>query len=250
MSLSVEQAQTLVAARGSVRTEQGDPAGTVVDIFFDTANGVPNWALVAVDSSTTRLVPMTGARPVGHELVIPLTAESVLSAPAAGDSGPPDQQTERALLAHYQSSTNEHAGDNALSPQDESADDVVIRSEEQLKIGLETRAGSRVKISKHVVAEQVTQTVTVRREELRIERIPIADDEGVTSVDVPDGGDHHELVDQDWEIVLYEERVILTKVVVPVERIRLGTRTVTEEVTVAEELRSERIELAESDTAP
>jgi hypothetical protein len=44
-------------------------------------------------------------------------------------------------------------------------------------------------------------------------------------------------------VVLNEERVVVDKTTEPVERVRLGTETVTEEQTVNEEVRKEHIEV-------
>ena len=43
-------------------------------------------------------------------------------------------------------------------------------------------------------------------------------------------------------MTLHEERPVVEKETVPVERVRLGKETVTDEVTVDEEVRKERIE--------
>ena len=44
-------------------------------------------------------------------------------------------------------------------------------------------------------------------------------------------------------MVLNEERAVVDKTVEPVERVRLGTETVTEQETVNEEVRKEHIEV-------
>jgi uncharacterized protein (TIGR02271 family) len=101
---------------------------------------------------------------------------------------------------------------------------------------VQRREAGRVRLRKYVVTEQVTQTVPVSHEELRIEREPITDanrDAAMT------GG---EITEEENEIVLHEERPVVQKEVVPVERVRLDKETVTNEETVTEEVRKERIE--------
>jgi stress response protein YsnF len=54
-------------------------------------------------------------------------------------------------------------------------DDAMTRSEEELRVGTETRERGRVRLRKYVTTEQVTRTVPVQREEVRVEREPITD---------------------------------------------------------------------------
>jgi uncharacterized protein (TIGR02271 family) len=139
----------------------------------------------------------------------------------------------------------------------------MTRSEEQLRVHTEPRAVGRVRLRKQIVTEYQQITVPVRREEIRIEREPIDEadtyadgDAGPTSTDSIDrsvvgrvetatprqvgvedvGGDEQ-------EIILYAERPVVRTETVAVERIRVGTRSVTEQETVGGEVRRERIEL-------
>lgn len=92
----------------------------------------------------------------------------------------------------------------------------------------------RVRLRKYVVTENVTQTVPVSHEEVRIEREPITDaDDAVSGV---------EISEDVQEVELKGERVVVSKETVPVERVRIGTETVTEEQQVSEEVRREQIE--------
>ena len=54
-------------------------------------------------------------------------------------------------------------------------DDAMTRSEEELRVGTTERESGRVRLQKYVVEEEVTETVPVRREEVRVEREPITD---------------------------------------------------------------------------
>jgi uncharacterized protein (TIGR02271 family) len=119
------------------------------------------------------------------------------------------------------------------------ADDsiTVVLSEERLVTGRETRAVERVLLRKHVVSEDVTRTVTVRREELLVEREPVEDGSGTDD-------DHGPSTHEELEIVLHEERIEVRTVVVPVERVRVRVVRVDGEREVTEVLRRERIDLA------
>lgn len=52
----------------------------------------------------------------------------------------------------------------------------MTRSEEQLRVGTEKQATGRARLRKYVVTENVTTTVPVQREEVRLEREPITDE--------------------------------------------------------------------------
>jgi uncharacterized protein (TIGR02271 family) len=86
------------------------------------------------------------------------------------------------------------------------------------------------------VTENVTKTVPVTREEVRIEREPITGENRDDALAGP------EISEAEHEVTLHEETPVVEKETVPVERVRLGTDTVTEEETVSEQVRKEEIE--------
>ena len=120
---------------------------------------------------------------------------------------------------------------------DDDDDDAMTVSEEQLTVSTRSVATERVRLRKHVVTEEVTLTVTLRKERFTVEREPIAEGDAGGHVGSTD------FTDSDQEIVLYEEVPVVQKVVRPVERIRLGTEVVTEQQTVSGEVRKERVEV-------
>jgi uncharacterized protein (TIGR02271 family) len=119
---------------------------------------------------------------------------------------------------------------------DRSADEAITRSEEELRIGLERRQRGRVRLRKYVVTEQVTKTVPVRREVVRVEREPIT--EPSRNGTLPES----RIAEEEHEVLLYEEQPIVEKRVVPKERVRLHTEVVEDQREISEELRREQIE--------
>jgi uncharacterized protein (TIGR02271 family) len=115
-------------------------------------------------------------------------------------------------------------------------DDAMTLSEEQVAVGTQTREAGRARLRKYVVTENVTQTVPVQREEVRVVREPITDDNRPAAESGP------EISEEEHEVVLHEERPVVEKEAVPVERIRLDTETVTDDVTVSEEVRKEKVD--------
>jgi uncharacterized protein (TIGR02271 family) len=118
-----------------------------------------------------------------------------------------------------------------------SGDQELTRSEEELSVGTERVGRGRAGVRKRVVTDQVDRTVPVEREELRVEREPIAegDREGGTA--------DAELSGDERTVELHEERPVVEKRVVPRERVRVGKDVVTDEERVSEEVRREEIDV-------
>jgi uncharacterized protein (TIGR02271 family) len=118
-------------------------------------------------------------------------------------------------------------------------DDAMTLSEERVNVGTETREAGRARLRKYVTTEEVTQTVPVSREEVRIEREPITD---ANRAEAYSGAD---LSEEEHEVVLREEVPVVNKEVVATERVRLDTDRVQDETTVTEEARREEVTLDE-----
>lgn len=116
----------------------------------------------------------------------------------------------------------------------------MIRSEEQLHIGTEEYESGRARLHKYVVTENVTRTVPVSHEEVRVVREPVRPDDR-TAV-------RGDLTEQDMEVTLHAERATMRKETVPVERVRMETQKVTEQKEVSAELRKEQIDYADGTT--
>jgi len=78
--------------------------------------------------------------------------------------------------------------------------------------------------------------VPVQREEIRVDREPITDSNIDEAMDGP------AISEEEHEVVLHEEEPVVEKRAVPKERVRLDKDTVTDERTVSEEVRKERID--------
>ena len=115
-------------------------------------------------------------------------------------------------------------------------DEAMTRSEEELHVGTETRERGRARLRKYVVTENVTQTVPVSREEVRIEREPITDANAAAAHDGPS------ISEEEHEVVLHEERPVVGKETVAKERVRMDTETRRDEEQISEEVRKEQIE--------
>jgi uncharacterized protein (TIGR02271 family) len=119
-------------------------------------------------------------------------------------------------------------------------DDAMTRSEERLNVGTEQVETGQVRLRKYVVTEQQQVTVPVRHEEVRLEREPITDANRDKAMRGPD------ISEAEHEVTLHAERPVASKEAVPVERVRLGKEVVTDEQTVSDEVRKERIEVEDN----
>jgi len=116
-------------------------------------------------------------------------------------------------------------------------DDAMTRSEERLNVGTERVQTGKARLRKYVVTEQQNVSVPVTREEVRLEREPITDANRGAAMDGP------ALSDEEHEVVLNEERPVVDKETVPVERVRLSKDQVTENQQVSEDVRREEIDM-------
>ncbi len=131
--------------------------------------------------------------------------------------------------------TNRHGtvGHDTSGP---TTDDAMTLSEERLNVGTQQVEAGRARLRKYVVTENVTQTVPVSREEVRIEREPITDANVGNAMDGP------AISEEEHEVTLHAERPVVDKEAVPVERVRLDTETVTEQETVSDTVRKEQVD--------
>jgi stress response protein YsnF len=284
----LSEREVSAAVGGTAYGANGDKLGTVEHFFVDDRTGSPTWVSVSTGLFGTRhsLVPAVDASYDEDDgsLRLPVPAETVKSAPhLAGDHLGPAEEAE--LRRHYGLEENAIQGvgpgpvagapdDTAMAaptqeigivppppPVDEQqnalhADGGMVRSEERLRVGTERVATTRARLVKYVVTEEVTITVPIRREEIRLEEVP---------VDAPDLAPGESLVDEPGiagaghgaggygaagglpdEIVLHTERPVVSVEVVPVERVRLRTETVEGQERVTERVQREQIVVDET----
>ncbi|HEY9437142.1 MAG TPA: PRC and DUF2382 domain-containing protein [Streptomyces sp.] len=123
------------------------------------------------------------------------------------------------------------------SAADRTGKEEIIRSEEQLLVGTEEYESGRAHLRKYVVTENVTRSVPVSHEEVRVVREPLQPGDRSTG--------QTGIGEQDVEVTLHAERATVRKETVPMERVRLETNRVTEQKEVSAEIRKEKIDYAD-----
>src|SRR3954469_19373661 len=290
----------LSAAIGSTAfAPDGDRIGTVEHFFVDDRTGAPTWVAVTTGLFGTRhsIVPAADATFAEGGLRLPVSKEAVRSAPRIAETQHLDPAEEAELRRHYGRGTAPGTGlesgpqtgpqtgleapptveipaervpeapapaATADRPAASASDGAMTRSEEQLRVSTEDVVATRVRLVKYVVTEEVQVTVPIRREEIRIEEVPL---------DAPDPGPGEGLVDEGGlpegmqgggrhaadagtlsaggtaglpgEIVLHRGEPGVSVRVVPAERVRLRTEVVQGQERVGAQLQREQITVDE-----
>jgi uncharacterized protein (TIGR02271 family) len=246
------QTQDVLALRGQdLVSQDGDKLGTIEEIYLDTDTNQPEWALVTTGLFGTKqsFVPISAVRGEGDGLTVPFDKATVKDAPKVDPDGRLSEREEQELYRHYGldygngsgvERGDDTVGRDATGP---TTDDAMTRSEEELHVGKTEREAGRVRLKKYVVEDEVTQTVPVRREEVRVEREPITD------ANVGDATSGPQISEDEHEVVLHEEEPVAEKRTVPKERVRLDKDVHTEEHEVSDTLRKERIDVDDAQGA-
>ena len=213
----------------------GQKIGEVEHCYLDVDTDVPWWVAVKTGklTSQSRLAPLTGAAVTAEGVGLAFTKDHIKAAPEVDLKKELDDQEEDQLLAHY-GLTYPAAYSRAASAG--VGDAAMTRSEEELQVGKVRREAGKARLRKYVVTEEVTTTVPVEREEVRVQREPI----GAPNVDA--AAVEPEISEEEHEVVLHEEEPVVAKQVVPKERVRLEKEAVTSEEQVSADLRKEHIE--------
>jgi len=277
----ITEAQARELIGRDLTTTSGDKIGRIGQIFLDDETGQPEWVTVhtGLFGTNESFVPLQDATMGDQSLAVPYDKSRIKDAPNIDvDAGHLSREEEAQLYDYYglsyasagqgdwsdsgrESGVGFAAGEQFRSTSDVEADfggtapasntgydtsgpttdDAMTRSEERLRVGTESVETGRARLRKYIVTENVTTTVPVSREEVRIEREPITDANIGQAMSGP------ELSEEEHEVVLHAERPIVAKETVPVERVRLGTETTTDTETVSEQVRKEQIDVDGAD---
>lgn len=273
-----DQLRSLVGTTAYDRS--GDKIGKIGAVYYDDNTNQPKWVTVhtGLFGTNETFVPLQGADVSGDRVTLAYEKAQVKSAPNISEDGHLAPQEEEELYRYYglgygdgsddsgraqgfvagDADTGRHAAGYTDRDRDgipdavegravgrdtsgPTTDDAMTRSEEQLRVGTETREAGRARLRKHVVTEQQQVTVPVSREEVTLER------ETITDANRGDAYDGPAISEEEHEVTLHAERPVVDVEAVPVERVRLGKETVTEQETVGGEVRKEEVELDRGD---
>lgn len=250
----------------------GDKLGSVKEVFVDEQSGQPtfvevNHGLFGMNSS---LVPLRGHDFTGDELKLAFSKDRIENAPEFDSDKPLTPEAQADIFKHYdlenaqdvttyRDERDERAGvaGAGAHAKDETAatdrvdtdraaatdhnltnnEDEVIRSEERLDVNKERVATGEARLRKYVVTDTETVEVPVEREEVRVERTPISEEEAANFNGTIGANDTEEA-----SVTLHEEHVNVEKKTVPVEKVNLSKETIKDTETHTEDLRKEQID--------
>ncbi len=249
-----------------------DKLGKVGQVFLDDETGRPEFVTIQTGLFGTKesFLPVAEATFSGDRLTVPFTKDKVKDAPNVdADGGHLDRDEEQRLYQYYGMQYSTSQADSGLGygggdrnrdfdsttdtdrdtlgndtdrdtighdTSGPTTDDAMTRSEEQVRVGTTSEETGRARLRKYVTTEEETHTVPVRKERAVLETEPITDANAGNATDGP------AISDEEHEVVLHEERPVVEKTTEPVERVRVGTETTTEDQTVTEEVRKEKVE--------
>jgi uncharacterized protein (TIGR02271 family) len=264
-----------------VYDESGDKIGSASEVYLDDETGQPEWITVRTGLFGTKesFVPIRDADVTDDGLRVPVDKDRVKDAPKIDAEGHLSPEEERELYRYYgmdvgagtgrpdtgRADTTETAATGRADTADmtdagrteatgrrhadadegreagrdtsePTTDDAMTRSEERLNVGTRSEEAGRARLRKYVVTENVTETVPVSREEARVEREPITDANADEAMSGP------AISEAEHEVTLHAERPVVEKEAVPVERVRLGTESVSDQEQVSETVRKEKID--------
>ena len=247
-----------------VYDESGEKIGSASEVYLDDETGQPEWVTVRTGLFGTKesFVPIRDADLTNDGVRVPVSKARVKDAPKIDTDGHLSPQEEQELYRYYglggqtttgtagmtettgmagTAGTTDTRGTVGHDTSGPTTDNAMTRSEEHLNVGTRSEEVGRARLRKYVVSENVTETVPVSREEVRLEREPITDANVGNAMDGP------AISEEEHEVTLHAERPVVEKEAVPVERIRLDKTTVSDEAQVNETVRKEEVEMEGGD---
>jgi len=228
---------------------EGHKIGKAKHVFLDDATGQPEWASAKTGlfGNNESFVPIRDATMAGDHVEVPYPKSKIKDAPNVDvERGHLDESEEQELYRFYgldhagSAPAGDKTGGRDLNRDQGIAsarnDDAMTRSEERLTAGTERQTTGKARLRKWVETEEQSVTVPVTKEKARLVSEPVTDANRDKALSGPD------ISESDHEVTLTEERPVVDKETVPVERVRLEKDSMTEQETASGKVRKEHIE--------
>jgi uncharacterized protein (TIGR02271 family) len=256
---------------------EGNKIGTAGNIYHSDASGEPEWVTVKTGMFGTKesFVPLSGATGDDKGLHVTVLKDSVKDAPRIDENGHLSDAETTELYRHYGLTSGgaamssgqaggvvppqgtERGRDAAARPTPAPAAagreaaaqadfsntprQSMLRSEERLRASTETVESGRIRLRKYVVTSEQKITVPIRREEVHVTREPVKPGEAGTGAKIGE---------EEREVILHEERPVVAKETVAVERVSLDTEIVREDREISDTVRREEVEIDDGTKPP
>lgn len=220
----------------------GNKIGKVGQLYLDGRSHEPSWVTVSTGffGTSESFVPLEGADFDGDDLRLAYDKETVKDAPRIEAGGVLQPREEQALYRHYhlggvQGTTETGNRGGTAGRGTSETEQAMTLAEERLAVGKETVEAGHARLRKYTTTHTESVEVPVTKEKLVVERTP-ATGEGTT-------GRIEDSREQVEEVVLHEERPVVSKETVAVEDVRVGKQKVTETERVSGEVRKEHVDV-------
>ena len=243
----------------------GEAIGTVERVFSNDSTGEPAW--VTVHTGVMRreyVIPLEGSQTDADSIHVPYTQAMVKNSPKLEFGDRLSAEDIKALSQYYgtaetsseqmsgapmpaaagrSAATGRSAADGVKVPQDLHRDATLeaIRYGERLQVAKESREAGRVKLRTYVEQVAMEQKVELHHETFEVERVPITDTAQFT-------GQNPDWAEQVQEIVLFAEQAHVSKEVVPLERIVVRKKMISEEQILRDSVRTQQFVVLEPGT--
>jgi uncharacterized protein (TIGR02271 family) len=222
-------------ARGlPVYAADGDKIGEVDEIYYTEDSRRPEWLGIGTGFLGMKrvLVPAQTAEFSADGVRVPYDKDHVKDAPDFDDDtllrGDADE-----LYSYYSLGSSERlpAADRYME-RGKKREGEITRAEEELQVGKRDVERGRLRVHKWVETEQVDVPVDLRKEKARVYREP-----------VNEPASEREIGDDSMEVTLREEKPVVQKQTVAKERIGIDKDVETEQRTVSDKVRKERVDI-------
>lgn len=233
----------------------GTLLGQVADVLVERGDGRPRFLQIALEPAVVRAAggrrvhaPFDAARvdPDGRTVHLDgVTGEQARELPAEPDDAP-FVTGPFASRAEAPAVDDGSAGDARPRAAASDASERVVGeeritlSEEELLVATRTVSAGEVRVEKRVETEQVRQSIPITRDDVSVERRPLAPGSSLERWEDEEG----------LHIPLVEEELVIEKRLVAREELLIRKRRVTEEQVVEATLRKERAEVVEPGDRP
>lgn len=186
----------------------GQRVGRISQVYLDHETGRPTWGSVHTGllGAGQAFVPLHTGRRQGEAFQVPYAAQLCKDAPRLTEDAELTHADQRRLFEHYGIGAQRPPAPAAQS-RDEQAEvagtsESMTGLEERGRLGVVRPPGETGRLPKRAVSAPDSQTVAVRREEVRIERKPI------TQATRPEPADGYRLGEEVHELTLMHEEPV------------------------------------------
>lgn len=223
-----------------VYDSNGDKVGDVGQVYVDVNSQEPTFVTVKTGlfGRNETFVPLDRATQSADGITLPYEKDFIKDAPNIDADGPIEVADEQRIYEYFKMDYHAGAagteagrtGVGTAGDRDTVGDrDSVVVEDEELDVHTERRATGQVRLRKHTYTDTETVEVPVTREEVVVEREPVAP--GTAGADA------------DEAVVQTHEEVPVVDKKVNAERVSLGKQEVHDTETVTEDVKPEDVEI-------